>query len=126
MIFPTLPSREYKFIILPSHFGEYNDIFHPALKDSVTRLRMSTIGTKRQIRRISCCRSTFLTLLNVYLCFNSKKHVLTVSHMTVTQRMMSNSRRSSPLINAHLPIDQAGGNYCSDRRKFKKMVTIIQ
>jgi hypothetical protein len=46
-----------------------------------------------------------------------KKHVLTVSHMTVTLRMMSNSRRSSPVIDAHLPIDQAGGSYCSDRRK---------
>jgi hypothetical protein len=33
-----------------------------------------------------------------------KKHVLTV-HMTVTLRMMSNSRKSSPVINAHLPID---------------------
>jgi hypothetical protein len=32
--------------------------------------------------------------------------------MTVTLRMMSNSRRSSPVINAHLPIDQAGGSYC--------------
>jgi hypothetical protein len=42
---------------------------------------------------------------------------LTVSHMTVTLQMMSNSRRSSPVINAHLPIDQAGGSYCSDHRK---------
>jgi hypothetical protein len=27
---------------------------------------------------------------------------------------MSNSCRSSLVINAHLPIDQAGGRYCSD------------
>jgi hypothetical protein len=42
-----------------------------------------------------------------------------VSHMTVTLLMMSNSRRSSPVINSHLPIDQAGGSYCSDRRELK-------
>jgi hypothetical protein len=42
-----------------------------------------------------------------------KKHNLTVSHMAVTLRMMSNSRRSSLVINAHLPIDHAGGSYCS-------------
>jgi hypothetical protein len=55
-----------------------------------------------------------------------KKYVLTVSHMTVTLQMMSNIRRSSPVINAHLPIDQAGGSYCSDHRKLNKMATIIQ
>jgi hypothetical protein len=55
-----------------------------------------------------------------------KKHVLTVSLMAVTLRMMSNSRGSSPVINAHLPIDQAGGSNCSDRRKFEKMAAIIQ
>jgi hypothetical protein len=38
--------------------------------------------------------------------------------MTVTLRMTSNNRRSSPVINSHLPIDQAGGSYCSDYRKF--------
>jgi hypothetical protein len=43
-----------------------------------------------------------------------------VSHMTVTLRMMSNSHRSSPVINAHLPIDQAGISYYSDRRKCLK------
>jgi hypothetical protein len=46
--------------------------------------------------------------------------------MTVTLQMMSNNRRSSPVINAHLLIDQAGGSYSSDRRKFEKMATIIQ
>jgi hypothetical protein len=45
------------------------------------------------------------------------KHALAVSHLTVILRMISNSRRSSPVINAHLPIDQAGGSYCYDRRK---------
>jgi hypothetical protein len=30
--------------------------------------------------------------------------------MAVTLQMMSNSRRSSLVINAHLPIDQAGGD----------------
>ncbi len=84
------------------------------------RLRMATIGIKRQIRRIWCCRSTSLTLFSVFLCFNSKKHVLTVSPMTVTLRMMSNSHRSSLVINAHLPIDQGGG-YCSDHRKCQKI-----
>jgi hypothetical protein len=40
--------------------------------------------------------------------------------------MMNNSRKSSPVINAHLLIDQAGGSYCPDRRKFEKMAAIIQ
>jgi hypothetical protein len=44
----------------------------------------------------------------------------------VTLQMMSNSRRSSPVINARLPIDQAGGSYCSDRRKFGKLASIIE
>jgi hypothetical protein len=60
------------------------------------------------------------------LCFTSKKRVLTVSHLTITLRMMSNSRRFSPVINAHLPIDQAGGSYCSDCKNFEKMAAIIQ
>jgi hypothetical protein len=47
-------------------------------------------------------------------------------HMTITLRMMSNSRKSSLVINAHLPIDQLGGSYCSDHRKFEKMAAIIQ
>ncbi len=38
--------------------------------------------------------------------------------------MMSNSRRSSPVINAHLPVDQAGGRYCFDRREFEIMTVI--
>jgi hypothetical protein len=68
-----------------------------------------------------------LTVFNVFFyVLIIKKHVLTVSHMTVTLQIMSNSRRSSLMINAQLPTDQAGGNYCSDRRKFKKMAAIIR
>jgi hypothetical protein len=67
-----------------------------------------------------------LTLFNVFLCFNPKKHVLTVSHMEVTLLMMSNSCRSTKVINAHLPIDQAGGSYGSDSRMFERMAAIIQ
>jgi hypothetical protein len=48
------------------------------------------------------------------------------SQMKVTLRMMSNSRRSSLVINAHLPIVQAGGSYCFDNSKLEKMVAIIQ
>jgi hypothetical protein len=40
--------------------------------------------------------------------------------MTVTLQMMSNSRRSSLVINVHLPIDQAGRSYCFDRKKVLK------
>jgi hypothetical protein len=35
--------------------------------------------------------------------------------------MMSNSRRSAMVMIAHLPIDQAGGWYCYDCRKFEKV-----
>jgi hypothetical protein len=48
------------------------------------------------------------------------------SHLTVTLQMMGNSRRSAPVIIAHLLIDQAGGKYCFDRRMLKKIVEIIQ
>ncbi len=34
---------------------------------------MAIIGTKRQIRRIWCCRSTFLTIFNVFFYSNSKR-----------------------------------------------------
>jgi hypothetical protein len=36
--------------------------------------------------------------------------------------MMSNSCRSSSLINAYLPIDQAGGSYCSNQKGLKNGV----
>jgi hypothetical protein len=32
----------------------------------------------------------------------------------------------APVIQAHLPIDQAGRSYCSDRRMFENMVASIQ
>jgi hypothetical protein len=34
--------------------------------------------------------------------------------------MMSNNRRSALVINDHLPIEEASGEYSSDRKKFKK------
>ncbi len=65
-----------------------------------------------------------------------KKHAVAVSHLTVTLQMMSNScrslckwwvtrRRSALVIFAHIPIDQACGRYCYDRRKFLKVAEII-
>jgi hypothetical protein len=40
--------------------------------------------------------------------------------------MMSNNRRSAPAINDHLPIEEASGEYGSDRKKkLGKMATII-
>ncbi len=38
----------------------------------------------------------------------------------VTQRMMNNNRRSAPVINDHLPIEEASGEYSSNRRKLEK------
>ncbi len=74
-----------------------------------------------------CCRSTFFKLFSTsFYVLILKIHVLMVSHMTVTLRLMSNSHRSSRVINAHLPIDQADGSYCAERRKFLKMAAIIQ
>jgi hypothetical protein len=86
---------------------------------------MATIGTKRQIRRIWCCWSTFKKLFSTsFSCFNSKKTCLgDFSYaVLVTLQMTSNSRRSSLVINAHLPIYQAGGRYCSDGREFEMTV----
>jgi hypothetical protein len=40
--------------------------------------------------------------------------------------MMSNRRRSAPVINAHFPKDQEGRSYCSSRRKSEKTVALIQ
>jgi hypothetical protein len=39
--------------------------------------------------------------------------------------MMSNNSISAPVINDHLPIEEASGEYNSDRRKLKEMVEII-
>jgi hypothetical protein len=43
----------------------------------------------------------------------------------VTLRMMSNNRRLAPVINDHLPIEEASGEYSSDRKKLEKMAAII-
>jgi hypothetical protein len=40
--------------------------------------------------------------------------------------MMSNNRRWAPVINNHLPIEEASREYSSDYRKLKKMVAIIK
>jgi hypothetical protein len=39
--------------------------------------------------------------------------------------MMSNNRRLAPVINCHLPIEEASGEYSSDRKKLEKMAAII-
>jgi hypothetical protein len=39
--------------------------------------------------------------------------------------MMSNNCRSAPVINDHLPIEEASGEYSSDRKKPEKMAAII-
>jgi hypothetical protein len=39
--------------------------------------------------------------------------------------MTNNNRRSAPVINDHLPIEEASGEYSSDRKKLKKMPAII-
>jgi hypothetical protein len=40
--------------------------------------------------------------------------------------MMSNNPRSALVINDHLPIEEASGEYSSHRRKVKEMAAIIQ
>jgi hypothetical protein len=40
--------------------------------------------------------------------------------------MMSKNHRSAPVINDHLPIEEASGDYSSDRKNLKKMASIIQ
>jgi hypothetical protein len=39
--------------------------------------------------------------------------------------MTSNHPRSAPVINDHLPIEEASGEYSSDRKKLEKMAVII-
>jgi hypothetical protein len=39
--------------------------------------------------------------------------------------MMSNNRRSTTVINDHLPIEEASGEYSSDRKRLEKMVAIV-
>jgi hypothetical protein len=55
----------------------------------------------------------------------SKNLAAAVSHEAVTLRMMSNNRRSAPVINDHLPIEKASGEYSSDRKKLENMGAII-
>jgi hypothetical protein len=43
----------------------------------------------------------------------SKSNVFAVDHLTDALRILSDSRRSTLVINAHCPIDHAGGKYCS-------------
>jgi hypothetical protein len=38
---------------------------------------------------------------------------------------MSNNRRSATVINDHLPIEEASGEYSSDCKKLEKMAAII-
>ncbi len=53
-----------------------------------------------------------------HFCFKIIKSVLWGSHLTVTLLMMIDSRSSAPVINAHLPIHQACGRYCSNCREY--------
>jgi hypothetical protein len=39
--------------------------------------------------------------------------------------MMSNNRRSALVINDHLPIEEASGEYSSDHKKLEEMVAFI-
>jgi hypothetical protein len=39
--------------------------------------------------------------------------------------MMSNNRRSAPVINDHLPIEETSGDYSSDRKRLEKIAAII-
>jgi hypothetical protein len=48
-----------------------------------------------------------------------------VSDQAVTLRMMSNNHRLAPVINDHLPIEEASGEYSSDCKKLEKMAAII-
>jgi hypothetical protein len=40
--------------------------------------------------------------------------------------MKSNNHRSASVIKVHLPMEEARGEYSSDRRKFEKMAAIIK
>jgi hypothetical protein len=54
-----------------------------------------------------------------------KNQAAAVSHEAVTMQMMSSNRRSTTLINDHLPIEETSGEYSSDRKRLEKMVAII-
>jgi hypothetical protein len=59
-------------------------------------------------------------MLQSFSCVYFKKHVLAVSHLTITLGMMNDSPRSSPVIIAHFPIDQAGRRDCLVAESLKK------
>jgi hypothetical protein len=67
----------------------------------------------------------FHSFLRHFRVLISKKYVLAVSHSTVTLGILTDSQRSAPVINSHLPIDQAGGGDFSDR-EFEITVVIWQ
>jgi hypothetical protein len=39
--------------------------------------------------------------------------------------MMSDNRRSAPVINDHLPLEETSGEYSSDRKRLEKSAAII-
>jgi hypothetical protein len=54
-----------------------------------------------------------------------KNQAAAVSHYAITLRLMSNNRRSTAVINDHLPIEETSGEYSSNRKRLKKVVAII-
>jgi hypothetical protein len=56
--------------------------------------------------------------------FNYKKDVLAVAHLIVTLQMMSDNRRLSSVIIAHLPTDQVGRKHCSNCKEFEIMAVV--
>ncbi len=81
---------------LCSHFKYIYQINHSPkriLKVLFTRLRMGTLGSSSKIRRIWCCWSTFLTLLDVFFAGEQ----LCKWWVKATAQL----------------IDQVGGRYCS-------------
>jgi hypothetical protein len=50
-----------------------------------------------------------------------KNQAAAVSHKAVTLQMMSNNRRSAPVINDHLPIEEVSGEYSSNHKNSKKL-----
>jgi hypothetical protein len=49
-----------------------------------------------------------------------KNQAAAISYEAVTLQMMSNKCRSAPVINDHLPIEEASGEYNSDHKNSKK------
>jgi hypothetical protein len=86
---------------------------------------MTSIGTKRQrSEEFSVAGTLFFTSFQrLFHVLILKKQVLAVSLMAITRQMMT-----APQIitsdQCSLPIGQAGGRYCSNRRKFEIMTVI--